>query len=100
MLTFVVTDRQVQRQDHPHEGAQICSTDDERESFTQSSFQVVAESYLNNIVREVEMLIERHKQYQERLHTLDPTLRSRVQHRAVDDVFDNEMLPGERWVRP
>jgi len=60
--------------------------------------KVVAESYTNNIVREVEMLIQRHNQYQERLRTLQPSLRARTQHQAIDDIFDSEMLPGERWV--
>jgi hypothetical protein len=65
-----------------------------------SMTKVVAESYLNNIVREVDMLIKRHKQYTERLHSLDPSLRARNQGQAVDDIFDAEMLPGERWTRP
>jgi len=62
--------------------------------------KVVAESYTDNIVREVELLIKRHKQYQDRLNSLEPSLRARNQLYAVDDVFDNEMLPGTRWERP
>lgn len=61
---------------------------------------MVAESYTDNIVREVELLIKRHKQYQDRLNSLEPSLRARNQLFAVDDVFDNEMLPGTRWERP
>jgi len=62
--------------------------------------KVVAESYCNNVVKEVEALLKRHKAYKARLHGLDPSLRSRCQHRAIDDVFDGEMLPGTRWVQP
>jgi len=62
--------------------------------------KVVAESYCLNVVKEVEALLKRHKQYQERLRSLEPSLRARNQHRAIDDVFDNEMLPGERWEHP
>ena len=62
--------------------------------------KVVAESYLENVTKEVEMLINRHKQYKTRLANLDPTLRARCQSRAIDDIFDAEMLPGDRWTKP
>jgi len=61
--------------------------------------RTVAESYLDNIVREVEALQKRHQAYQQRIIDMQPTLRARNQWNAVDDVFDHEMLPGERWDR-
>jgi len=60
--------------------------------------KVVAESYLDNIVTEIESLLKRHEAYKTRMRTLEPSLRSCVQWGAVDDVFDMEMLPGERWM--
>jgi hypothetical protein len=59
--------------------------------------KTVAESYLNNVVHEVEALIKRHEAYKARMRKMEPSLRQRTQHEAVDDVFDAEMLPGERW---
>jgi len=58
----------------------------------------VAEAYLNNIVEEAQQLVRRRDHYQQRLRDLDPSLRQRSQHRAVDDIFDSELIPGARWV--
>lgn len=80
----------------------VCRDGEQDESGNQkvSLKKVVAESYLENVTKEVEMLINRHKQYKTRLANLDPTLRARCQSRAVDDIFDAEMLPGDRWTKP
>jgi hypothetical protein len=80
----------------------VCRDGEQDESGNQkvSLKKVVAESYLSNVTKEVEMLIKRHTQYKDRLMKLDPTLRARCQSRAVDDIFDNEMLPGDRWTKP
>jgi len=59
--------------------------------------KTVAESYLDNVVHEVQALIKRHEAYKARMRQMEPSLRQRTQHEAVDDVFDAEMLPGERW---
>ena len=59
--------------------------------------KMVAQSYCDSVFHEVEALLKRQQAYKQRMRELNPSLRQRTQHQAIDDVFDSENLPGARW---
>lgn len=65
-----------------------------------SMTKLVAETYLQNILSEAQMLINRREEYIARQRGLEPSLRERTHKSAVDEVFNYESLPGDDWVRP
>jgi len=56
----------------------------------------VCKAYLSGIEKEVEGLLKKFDEYHQRLRSLQPSLRESNQG-GIDDVFDGNFLPGERW---
>jgi len=57
----------------------------------------IAQVWLAGVEGEVGNLLKKYEDYQKKLKGFIPSLRERVHTAAIDQVFDDQMLPGKRW---
>lgn len=57
----------------------------------------VAQVWLAGVEGEVGNLLKKYEDYQKKLRGFIPSLRERIHSGAIDQVFDDQILPGKRW---